>query len=275
MDDTPTTTETTTSWTSSITDAEVVGALQTKGWDKLDPAAAVEQAVRAHRNAEKMLGAPADHLVRLPTRPDDEAGWRNVWQRLGAPEKPEDYSFEGIELGNPELTDKFKSAIRNTAAELNIPKVMAERLAASFNKFMDDGKQAMSAETSAAIQAEQTKLAQDWGAADSDRFRANMFIADQAAEKLGVQAEALNKLKDGLGAAEVAKMFHRIGIAMGEDKYIAGSNAANNGIISREQAVARRAELMVDKEWTARYLAGGAPEKREMLALNTLITGGP
>jgi hypothetical protein len=261
------------SWTNAITDAETLGALQTKGWDRLDPAAAVEQAVKAHRAAEKMLGAPADHLVRLPTRPDDEAGWRNVWQRLGAPEKAEDYTFDGIELGTPELTDRFKSAIRDTAAELNMPKAMAERMAHSFDKFMSDGKMAINAENSAAIQAEQGKLALDWGQPGSDRFRANMFVADQAAANLGVAPEALSKLKDGLGAAEVAKMFHKIGVAMGEDRYVAGANPTNNGIMSRDQAVARRAELMADKQWTERYLIGGAPEKREMLALNNLIVG--
>jgi hypothetical protein len=36
-----------------------------------------------------------------------------------------------------------------------------------------------------------------------------------------------------------------------------GSNPANNGIMSREQAQARRSELMNDKQWAERYLAGG------------------
>lgn len=280
MSDTPTTiaveptaapaTEST--WVSQITDADAVGTLQTKGWDKLSPTEAVAQSMKAYRNAEKMLGVPADQLLRLPTRPDDEAGWKNIYQRLGAPDKPEGYTFEGVSIGNDESTAAFKAVARQAAAEMGIPKDMAERMAQTFSKFVNDTHQAQTAEATAALQGEQQRLAQDWGSPDSARFRGNMFIADQAAEKLGVTPEALTKLKDGLGASEVAKMFHKIGLAIGEDRYVSGGNPANQGLMSREQAVARRNELMADKQWVDRYLTGGAAEQREMMAVNTLIS---
>ena len=39
------------------------------------------------------------------------------------------------------------------------------------------------------------------------------------------------------------------------------------------QMAARKAELMSDKAWATRYLAGGVAEVREMTALNQMITG--
>jgi hypothetical protein len=220
-----------------------------------------------------MLGAPADRLLRLPARQDDEAGWRSVYQKLGAPEKPEDYSFEGIDFGDDDLTHQFTQAVRETAHELNIPKAMAERLAQRFFKFTADQGAAHDAQTAATLQQETQKLAADWGQPGSDRYRANEFIADQAIKALGVPQEALNKLRDGVGGAEVARLFHKIGLAMGEDRYVAGQNPAQPGMMSVEQAKARRTELMGDKEFVTRYNSGGTKERAEMTALNTLIVG--
>ncbi len=41
--------------------------------------------------------------------------------------------------------------------------------------------------------------------------------------------------------------------------------------MTKDQAVARKADLMKDTAWTQRYLAGGVPEGREMEALTRLI----
>jgi hypothetical protein len=41
--------------------------------------------------------------------------------------------------------------------------------------------------------------------------------------------------------------------------------------MSGEQASARKAELLSDSAWTARYQAGGKTELREMLAVQTVL----
>jgi hypothetical protein len=230
--------------------------------------------MKSYRNAEKMLGAPADKLLRMPTRPDDEAGWRNLYQKLGAPEKAEDYDFTGIEFdGIDGATDRFISAIRGAAAELNMPKAMAERMAQTFHKYIANEDATIAATTQAQLADETRRLEADWGARGSDRYRANEFIADQAIKALGVGQDALNKLRDGLGASEAAKLFHRIGLQMGEDKYVAGQNPAQPGLMSRDQAAARRTELMRDRDFVTRYNAGDMTARREMNALDMIIVG--
>jgi hypothetical protein len=45
--------------------------------------------------------------------------------------------------------------------------------------------------------------------------------------------------------------------------------------MTRKQAFTRRAELLKDTGWTARYLARGAAERRELRHLNALVMGEP
>jgi hypothetical protein len=45
--------------------------------------------------------------------------------------------------------------------------------------------------------------------------------------------------------------------------------------MTKEQAVARVAALRSDKQWTARYLAGGNAERQEMRQLNATLAGVP
>src|SRR3954453_5541580 len=45
--------------------------------------------------------------------------------------------------------------------------------------------------------------------------------------------------------------------------------------LTRKQAFRRRAELLKDTAWTARYLAKGAAERRELRHLNAIVMGEP
>src|SRR5450759_2396281 len=63
---------------------ELIGHLQSHGWDKGTPAAAALAAVQAHQNAAKLIGHPPDKLARIP-EPNDEAGWKGFYEKIGTP----------------------------------------------------------------------------------------------------------------------------------------------------------------------------------------------
>src|SRR3954447_20723014 len=46
-------------------------------------------------------------------------------------------------------------------------------------------------------------------------------------------------------------------------------------LMTRKQAFTRRAELLKDTGWTARYLGKGAAERRELRHLNAIVMGEP
>lgn len=252
------------------TDPEVVGYLQNRGLHDKTPNEVALAAIKGHQEAQKFIGVPAAQLVRLPTEASDEAGWKSVWSRLGAPDAPEGYDFSGVKnaAGEP-LAPAMVDAIRAASVSAHLPKDAAPALAAAVQKVID----AQAAETAtvgaAALETARAALKTNWGA----NYEGNMFVAKQAAAALGVTAEVVNALEGQVGYDKVMEMFRNIGSKIGEDKFISNLNPNLPGVKTREQAVAEKAELMADPNWAKRYLEGGAQERRQMDALSLLISG--
>jgi hypothetical protein len=81
------------------------------------------------------------------------------------------------------------------------------------------------------------------------------------------------KLQDGIGAAGAAQLFAKLGRLTGEDRFVSGNNPANNGVMSHEQAVARKAELIRDKDFVTRFNRGDSSALREMRMLDEILVG--
>ena len=137
-------------------DAELVGHVTNRGWDKLDPAKAAVEAAKAHREAEKYLGVPADRLVRLPANLTDPVEMKPVWQKLGAPAEAKDYDFTSVKdaAGQP-IAAPLAEAIRATAFAANVPKDVATQIAATVVKHFDG----VTKETNAVVEAKLASLA--------------------------------------------------------------------------------------------------------------------
>ena len=121
----------------------------------------------------------------------------------------------------------------------------------------------------AALALERDTLTRSWG----PNFETNKFVAAQAARALGVDPATVTALENQVGYAKVMEMFRNIGTKIGEDKFVAGAAPAGNGAFTREQAMERKAELMRDGAWVAKYLAGDNQAGREMTGLNVMISG--
>ena len=253
-------------WYEGKADAEIIGHWQNRGWHDKDAVTVAIEATKAHRQAEKFIGVPADQVIRLPKDASDEAGWKQVWSRLGASSDPKDYVFNGPD-GKP-IEGPLGDFLRDRAAKLQLPKDKAAALAADLVKHTQDTKVAEKVELDAKVAEEKGALAKSWG----KNMEANMFVAKQAAAKLGVSPDQVAALEGVVGYAKVMELFRSIGARIGEDKFVS-STGPTPGVMTREQAVAKKAELMADSAWAKRYLSGGAPENREMTALLTLIAG--
>ena len=257
-----------TSWHSTA-DAETVGVWQNKGWDITDPVKLATAATKAYGEATKFIGAPPDKIVRIPEA-TDEAGQRAMWTRLGAPDKAEGYNFSAVKAADgTELSPALVDAMRATAYKTGMTQSAAEQALASVVKTYEGQAAGQAAEKAAALEVARGKLAKDWG----QNFEANMFVAKQAALALKVTPEEVNSLESVIGYDRVMEMFRSVGSRIGEDKFVTGERPAGNGVMTQGQAQARKSELMKDSAWAARYMAGGTAEKREMMALNTLIVG--
>lgn len=264
MTDVPTTP--TTPWYTGVEGftPEIIGHLQSKGWDKLPAPQAALELTKSWKEAEKFVGVPANQLIRLPQDAKDEAGWKTVWSRLGAPADAKDYDF-----GTAKLDDATKEALRTAAGAVHLPKDSVTAIAAGLAKHLESAENAKQADYAAKVEGERTALAKDWGA----NHAANMITAKAAAGALGVTPEDVAALEKHIGYARVMKMFQNIGSKIGEDKFVTNDNGGARGIMTKEQATAKMSDLKKDDAWVKRYMSGGNAEDREMKALIAIITG--
>jgi hypothetical protein len=249
--------------------AEDVGYFQNRGMDKMTAKDAALAAAKAHREAEKLIGGPADKMIRLPESTDAE-GWRQVRLKMGVPQDEKGYDFSVVKHADGSaLTDAEKATFGKKAYSLGLRPADALQFVSDSVKEADSGQTSSAVELAGRIAAEKTKLAQNWGA----NFEANMFVAKQTAAALGVSAEALEGLGNAIGLAATLEMFRTIGTKIGEDKFVMSHLPGDNHVMTKEAAVDRKKALMADQVWVKAYLEGDAQKKAEMTALNTLIVG--
>jgi hypothetical protein len=269
MTDAATTTTTATDTWFAGFDDETKGYIQNKGLSTKTAQEAFAAASKFHREAEKMIGAPANELVRLPKEANSPE-WKNVYQRLGVPADAKDYDFKDIKFtSGAELDATFTYTVRTNASTLNLTKEQASGMTRAFVQFLDKKNQDDLAQATATLAKEKADLKSNWGQNEA----ANMVIARNAASALGVKPETVAALEKTAGYAQVMEMFRQIGTKIGEDKFVQSGGGGGEKVMTREAAVARKKELMNDKAWTTRYLNGDTEAKRQMEALIRIETG--
>lgn len=254
------------SWYAGL-DQVTRGQIEQRGWNTKQAHEVVGEALAAMTKAEGFVGAPADKLLRIPDQAD-AAGWAKLRQQLGAPADAAGYDFKDVKRGDQPVDQGFQDFARKLASDLGLSQAHAVQAASEIVKYMDGVAAAQTAEQEAALASGKAELAKNWGA----NAEANMFIAKQAAAKLGVTPEQVTALEKVVGYAKVMDLFRDIGTKIGEDRFVANTQAPS-GVMTRDAAVARKKELMQDSAWTKRYLDGDAAANKEMTALNVIITG--
>ena len=258
-------------WYHGKVSPEHVGVWQNKipAADLADPVKVAGHLTELYRNSEKFNGVPTAELVRIP-KPEDVDGTKAFWQKFGAPVDAAGYQLEALKRGDgSDLDPVFAKGLAEAASKFNIPAPAAQGLVAEFLKLQDAEAVSAKVATDSALVAETNALRTSW----AGNWEANMFVAKQAATALGVPPEVVANLEKQIGYAKTMEFFRNVGTRIGEDKYVQNpQGGASKGIMTREGAMAKVAELKSDKEWVARYLRGDKREYDEMYALNVLIT---
>lgn len=265
---TPTPTPTATPWYEGKVNPEHVGLWQLKQWDISDPAKLADQVTASYREAEKKLGVPSAELLRIP-KADDPAGQKAFWQKFGVPTDKSGYGLEGVKFADgTELDAGFRDAFAETAEKLNVPADAAKGLLQHFMKHLEGSEAGETAATQNKLAAQTQALRANWGS----NWEANMFIAKQAAQALGVTPEVVATLENAIGYDQVMEFFRNVGVRIGEDRYIAGNGpGGSKGVMTRDAALVQKQQLMNDKDWVKKYTAGDKAAFDQIYALNTLI----
>lgn len=266
-------------WHTGI-DPELVGLAQNKAWDMTDPVKAFSAAAAAAAGAQKLIGAPLDKVLRLPEASADAATLDAFWGKLGAVKEAKDIDLSTIKGadGKP-FDEKLGEVIRATAVKTRAPKDVVLAVAAELQKHFDADSAQRSTITAGAVAADKAALDASWGA----NAPANLFIANQALEKLAVAAnlpadkakqawDALSKV-GGIGAATALEMLRVIGVKMGEDRFVSSGAGGSNMPMTREAAMAEITALKGDVMFRERLLKGGADENKQWTALHKIAFG--
>jgi hypothetical protein len=248
-------------------DTETVGYLENRGLNGKDAKTVAFEAIKSHREAEKLIGVPTNELLRLPKVASDEAGWKKVWTALGAPADGK-YDFSTVKKADGTPADQsFLDDFTAAAAKLHLPKDAAVSLAQDVLKLQEKQGAATAAIATDNLNKERALLDKNWG---KDK-EANLFIAKAAVVKLGLDPEIINALEKTAGYAKTMDFLRDIGTRIGEDKFVSGG-ASGHRVMTKDQASEQLATLKADTAWTKRYMAGGADEGRQMAALMAIIS---
>ena len=260
-------------WFEGKLDAELIGHIENKGWKKDDPIDVAINATKQARELQKHFGVPPDQLLKLPAKPDDEAGWKAVRERLGAPKEAKDYDFSGVKHADGKDVDTaLADAVRGALYKAGMPKDAAPEVLKAAVKTLDDQNSARATERAARLQTERGDLQKEWGS----NWEFNRLTAMQGAKRAtgGDDAAAgglIEAMQDKIGYKATMEFWRKIGSGTSEDTFV--DTASGGNPTTRNGATARLAELKGDKEWAGRLLKGDAAAKREFDGLMQLIHG--
>jgi hypothetical protein len=261
---TPTPTPTPTpAWHDGV-DPAVKGFWENKGLPLDDQKAFGLKLTELYRGAEKFIGVPADQVVKLPKADASPEDLRSFYERLGAPKEAKDYDLSAVK------DSTIADSLRSTMYERGVPKEAAASIAATVAKALESRTSADNAVTTAKLAEQKEALNKNWG----DKFAYNHLQAIEGARRLGISPEGVKALEGQIGYDQVMEAMRKIGASTREDTFVErGTGGPQGDVTTMDGAHARKAELMADSAWTARYMSGGTAERREMDRLNQMISG--
>lgn len=203
--------------------------IEGKGWTD------VEGLARSAYNLEKLKGAPAEELVRLPQDATEDQA-REVLQRLGLPESADKYELpdppEGLEVN-----EDFQGFAKDMFHKAGLTSRQAAAVTEEYNNYLAEQHQAQQEKLQAQFTEEHETLKREWG----NGYDRQLRVAQQAAEQLGIEADQIDQLEQTMGFAGTMKLFSKIGRAFGEDGFVdpeTGDRGFNNQMTPAEAKAA-------------------------------------
>jgi len=244
-------------------DAETVGFWQNKGLPLDDPKAFGTKLTELYRQAEKFIGVPPDQVVRLPKADAAPEDLRAFYERLGAPKEAKEYDL------SPVKDSTIAEAMRAAAHSAGLPKDAAAAVAKAVATALESKATSDSTVNAQKLADQKAALRENW----KDKYDFNHLQAIEGARRLGITPEGVKAMEGQIGYDKVMEAMRKIGAHTREDQFVETGTGATGEVTTREGAISRKAELMKDEAWGARYLKGDPSAVREMTRLNTMIDG--
>jgi hypothetical protein len=253
-------------WYGEITNPELKAWADNKQFK--DPATTFE----SYKNLEKMVGAPADQLIRKPKDANDVEGIKAYRTALGVPDAPEKYEITSP--SGPAGADFVKWAA-NTFLDAGIPKEAAGTIVAKWNEYATAEIAKMDAQAKTEFANGMVQLKDQWGGAYDQRVELAKRALRTFGTEIGIKDigdAGFQALEKGAGGGvQLIKLLAAVGARTSEDTFQGGTPPQFT--ITKEQADAKIAELRADKAWSTAYLNGDKNKQAEFQKLMEISVG--
>ena len=187
---------------------------------------------KSYVHAQRMIGADKVTIPGQSSTPDE---WRQVYQKLGAPQSADAYEFN-------DLDDDTASALRQQAYDAGLTQSQANKMVDFYNNQIDSFDSSFEQSAEQAVQENVASLQSEWGKA----FEQNRDIAQRTATYLLGSTEMFDEIQlaDGSYLGDnpaIVKLFHKLGQEFGEDKIIGETTEM---VMTPDQADRKIKELM-------------------------------
>lgn len=244
-------------WIKTVQSPELKGLAESRRWES------PERLLESFHNLEKLRGIPQDKLLAVPET-NDQPAIEVMWNRLGRPEKPENYTFpkdaEGADQ-NKWMAETFhKAGLSSTQAkalfDANAARMAALTKAATDKRTGEAGNQVAA-------------LKQEWGQA----YEQNMALADQALKRFGMTDKSVKPLTDMVGGPAVVKFLAQVAKGMGEANFISGERGSGApGVMTPAEAKNAIQAKMKDQGFIQKLTAKDGATLAEWERLNRMAS---
>jgi hypothetical protein len=174
----------------------------------------ISSLAKSYIHAQRLVGADK---IPVPNKHATDEDWKEVYKRLGAPEKPDQYKYK-FDEGQEVDTEALKN-FSSQAHKLGLLPTQAQGMVNYYNEMV--GKQLADAESISTSQREKamTELKTEWGQAYDQKLQKANTVVSSVFPKgiMSINLEDGTKLGDH---SEVIKAFAALGEKMGEDDII-------------------------------------------------------
>lgn len=228
-----------------------------------------EQVAEGYGNLERLLSGDK---IPLPKDEKDPA-WADVWKKLGALDKPEEYAaFVKPVEGTPDLDPGFIGAMSTLAQKANLTPAQWATMVEGYQE-LSKAALAENGESEATMAA---RIETDMAALKSELGpKYDAYLAD--AQRAGIAAKMTPEesalMMQAFGVKRAMEIMNANGSKFGKEAEWKEGNGGPQGIMTPEMARVKIAELGKDADFLRRYTSGDVKAQAEMTGLHKIAAG--
>ena len=180
----------------------------------------MEDFVKSYLHAQKLIGTDK---ISIPNKHATEEDWNEVYKKLGAPEKPEDYKYN---IKDQDLDQTQVSEFNKTAHKLGLLPKQAEGLIKFYNEFNNNIAESQEDQAAQSQLVTETELKKEFGPQFAKRLDQAKRLA---VNSLGSEFLENTFLKDGSRLGDnlsVIKAFSNLADKLSEDEIVKGEGSS-------------------------------------------------